>query len=193
MIPDELPQRKNSSEFLFIPAIPTLEAWLLADPDWAAAELHLPKSEILRSFEGGKTSIAIIEMKKRIKNQFEQHPEKFAKRILEDFDVSTAASLSPSFGKFLEEIKTRSTSSTIPNRPRALVSKIGNAVFASLVAELQPVTKIVYKTADGHKHTAGDIRNAILAGNELGIAYMESVLRLARDFLSFQAEDEDDE
>jgi len=193
MIPDELPQREESSDLVFIPAVPTLEAWLLSDPEWAAKELKLKKGEIMQSFKSGKTSLALIKMRERVRRQFERNPSQLERSISEDFNIGVAESTSPSFGKFVEVIKKYSKKSSVQSRPREIAIRLENAIFASLVAELQPVTKIVYKTADGSLHTAGDIRNAILEGNELGISYMESILRLARNFLAFEANDDDDQ
>ncbi|MDN4061115.1 hypothetical protein QPK31_23125 [Massilia sp. YIM B02769] len=193
MIPDELPHRTAASKFVYVPAIPTLEAWLLADPNWAASMLSCPTQDILRAFESGKTSAVAIMMRDWAKKEIRHRPLDFERRLVDHFNVGVAESLSPSFGHFVETVKIYSRAPTARGRQREMVARLPNAIFANLVAELQPVTKIVYKTADGHKHTAGDIKNAILFGDELGIAYMENILRLARDFLAFQAEDDDEQ
>lgn len=193
MISDDLPQRDAHPDLVLIPAIPTVEAWLLADPDWAARELGVSRDEIMQSYQSGKRSVVMVDMKNHLKSQLDRTPREFQTRLLDDFNTGTAEALSPSFGRFAEIIRSHGPAIHAAGRLREISYRLPNAIFASLVAELEPSTGIVYRTADGDKYTAGDIRNAILAGDELGISYMESILRIARDFLAFKAEEEDED
>lgn len=175
------------------PAIPTVEGWLLADVEWATSVLELNDGEALSAqWYGERSEVTNIAIR-RVKQALKTRRLSTLIRVSSEFNVNRAMTLSPSFAHFIEAVQhVNEISVPAYSRTRELASSMDRTIFASLVGELRPLDQVVYRSL-GKQYSAGELKSEIMAGTVVGISYMENVLRVARDLLSFEAEDDSDE
>jgi hypothetical protein len=106
--------------------------------------------------------------------------------FLENIDVDTATSRSPSLKVFLREIASVLNIDTrlIDN---GMANTIDRKIFANLIKEVLYSDTIIYKTMEGTQFTAKEILSSVEEGGEVGKQYTSDLLRIARDFLKRQA------
>jgi hypothetical protein len=180
----------EGSDLHFCPAIPTVDAWLLADTNFAVEHLGLDEAQSGEHLFYGSFGAAQRQVKNVVRAKARQ-PDQLYKMIHEHFDIKQSMLVAPSLAKFIETVSSvGAITGPVYSRHREIARKLDNRIFASLIAEVRPAHSVVYRTADGRTYTAGELRNLVLAGDAVGVAYMESILRVARDILMFEADDD---
>lgn len=161
-------------------AVPTIEAWIFADPDFAksaARSLH------------AKEMIDRAPLPEAI-----PYPKQFATNVFGSaskypvsghFDVNLAAARSPSLRTFVEGVAALVGVDLDFKLPVGKLSDTRDVV-STLLREL-PETKVVWKTMTGARISAGELAEAIADGTPLGNQYATELLRVARDLIARQA------
>ncbi|MBY5367822.1 DUF4276 family protein [Rhizobium leguminosarum] len=162
-------------------AVPMIEAWIFADPEFAKATARsLHAREII-------DRAPLPEMI--------PYPKQFALNVYGSsrfypreatIDVNLAAARSPSLRAFIEGIVSLVGVDFSFKVPTSKLSDTRD-VISTLLREL-PQTTIVWKTMAGEKITAGDLAVAIAEGSALGNQYATQLLRVARDLIARQSD-----
>ncbi|MBB4192209.1 hypothetical protein [Rhizobium aethiopicum] len=161
-------------------AVPTIEAWIFADPEFAKSAARSPHA---------KEMIDRAPLPETI-----PYPKQFAMNVFGsasrypnagNFDVNLAAARSPSLRAFVEGIGTLIGAEVDFKLPVGKLSDTRDVV-STLLREL-PETKVVWKTMTGARISAGELARAIAEGTPLGNQYATELLRVARDLIARQA------
>jgi len=177
---------KSLSDKVFF-AVPSIESWLFAD------------KEIAKHFL--RTDTAVLE---RIQFSDEiPFPKVFAKRVLrgrlvatglaimQRMNLGTAVSRSSSLRAFLSglaQLLGEERFGDIPDAEKLL----GRRLLSVLVRETNPSSRVIYKTMSGDRVTAETLANEITRGTPLARQYAADLLRVARELLAQDAEQEKD-
>lgn len=181
-------EEQISSHLFF--AVPALEAWLFADLETAKRyfkrnhsslnritfpeEIPFPKDFALRVI-GSRNSLPAVGLK-----------------ICSEMDLDIAISRSPSLRDFLAGIGNIIGDDKFAGVPEAK-NILGFRLLASLVRETNPSANVIYRTLAGERITAAQLSNEIVQGTPLARQYASDLLRVARDLLAREANDEGDE
>jgi hypothetical protein len=159
------------------PAVPSVESWLLTDP------------EVFR--------VMSVDMSEQVRETFETYlgngdfhffNSKFLnaltrKKIVAAYDPHRAAILSPSLRSFLKLVDAshgRSSAEFKFNLPAAIIS--------NLILEYYPPDQPIYRALDGSTLTGQEMAREVQAGTDLGLKYSSDILRVCRDLLARQAQ-----
>jgi hypothetical protein len=167
-------------------AIPSIEAWLLADP-FAALRNSLSTSADLIQRLGPPDEMAFP--REVLKHLFECDKwgrPRAAEKIIRDTDYRIAATRSPSLRAFLTGVGELIGEKKYEGIPDGYAA-FGPRVFASLIGEFSPQDKIVYRTLNGKQLTAAQLMREINEGSSLGQHYVSDLLRIARNILARDA------
>lgn len=163
-------------------AVPTIEAWMFADPE-------MPYS--LARSAAAKDTISRLPLPEEI-----PHPKQlavylfgnaFSSKIKYDipFNLSLAMARSPSLRIFTEGIGNILGIRVDHDFPTQRMSDTRNVV-ATLLREL-PSEQVAWVTMSGEPINAGTLASAISDGLPIGNQYATELLRVARDLISRQA------
>ncbi len=161
-------------------AVPTIEAWIFADPEFAKRAAR--SSHAKEMIDRAPLPEAIPYPKQFAMNVFgsaSRYP--FAGQ----FDVQLAAARSPSLRTFVEGVAALVGADLDFKLPVGKLSDTRDVV-STLLREL-PETKVVWKTMTGAQLSAGELAKAIAEGTPLGNQYATELLRVARDLIARQA------
>lgn len=161
-------------------AVPTIEAWIFADPDFAKSAARSARAQDLIDRAPLPETIP--------------YPKQFAMNVFGPtnsdsfgghFNVNVAAARSPSLRIFVEGLANLVGSDIDFKFP---ISKLSDTrdVVSTLLREL-PESKVVWKTLTGARINAGELATAIAEGSPLGNQYATELLRVARDLIARQA------
>lgn len=161
-------------------AVPTIEAWIFADPGFAKSAARNERASDMIDRAPLPETIP--------------YPKQFAMNVFgstrnypfgRNFDVDVAAARSPSLRAFVEGITKLVGSDLDYEFP---VSKLSDTrdVVSTLLREL-PESNVVWKTMTGTRLNAGELAKAIAEGTPLGNQYATELLRVARDLIARQA------
>jgi len=159
-------------------AVPTIEAWLFAD-DRLAEEQCAREDEALAILHR-------IPMPEEIPT-----PKELARTIfglpqhcqwLRRMNVQRASARAPSLRTFLVGIG-EMLGVPVPAASESVGRSLSRNVLSGLLAEVLPSDTVVWRTTDGDAYTAGDLRQHIEQGDEIGQQYASYLLRVSRDFL----------
>lgn len=177
--PDEL------SNCIFF-AIPSIEAWLFADPH--VVMRHAAVEHQAKVFRLGPPD-EIAFPRDLLKQFFEC--DKWGRpydalKIIRETDYKVASARSPSLRAFLTGVGKIIGNVEYEGIPGGYEA-FGPRVFASLVGEFKPLTKVVYRTMEGREVTAEQLMQEINEGTLLGRHYVSDLLRMARNMLARDA------
>lgn len=165
-------------------AVPTLEAWLVADSETVGRVLNEADEE--GSVEHALATENVQEWSgivRRLKDR------RKALHIIEQMDVEVASARSPSLRTFLKGIGEILEISTA-FLDQAYARSLGRDAISNLLAEVARGDAVVYRTANGDAVTAEVMINQIRDGTDLGRQYASDLLRISRDFLARKAQRE---
>jgi hypothetical protein len=159
------------------PAVPSVESWLLSDPEvFRVMSIDMPEQahETFEMYLGN--------------GDFHFFNSKFLtaltrKKIAAIYDPHRAAMLSPSlrsFLKLLDAVNGRSPAEFTFNLPAAIIS--------NLILEYYPPDQPIYRALDGSVLTGQEMATEVQAGTEIGRKYSSDILRVCRDLLARQAQ-----
>ena len=171
------PYAARLSGFWLAPAVPSVEAWILADSRVFETVSAAGRFNIGESFEAYIAD-----------NKFRFFNSKFlmslSRRSTESiYDSNRAAMLSPSlrsFIKTLDHVKDIS--------PPDFKFHLSRSLLSNLVLEYYPPELPVYRSLDGSIYTGRDMARQIEEGTEVGRKYSSDLLRVCRDLLARQAQ-----
>lgn len=165
-------------------AVPTLEAWLVADSETVGRVLnqedeegrleHALAVESLQEWSG---------IVRRLRDR------RTALHIIEQMDIEVASVRSPSMRTFMKGIGDILEINT-SFLDQAYARSLGRDTIANLLAEVARGDVVVYRTAEGDAVTAEAMINQINGGTDLGRQYASDLLRISRDFLARKAQRE---
>ncbi len=172
-------------------AVPYLESWLLADRSLLKR---------LRRPRGSKEDRMVLAALNRL--QFPEEiprPKEFLQEVFQGVDIervsitiakemsiSIAMAVAPSLRDFLYGVGNLIDDKKYRGFPEAFHG-LGPRLLSSLMKEVSPSSKIVFRTLDGHSYTASELAEAITKNSSVGIEYASELLRVARDFLAREA------
>ncbi|HEX8208585.1 MAG TPA: hypothetical protein VF584_00265 [Longimicrobium sp.] len=160
-------------------AVPSVEAWLLADPEAVGKALKLKHEDGLPDFVfGEKDEPHALRMRRNVR---------MALLVIEHMDVATASARSPSLRAFLKgigEIMGADTSYL----DRAQSRGFARETLSSLLAEVTSEDTVIYRTIDGSRITAREMMRHLDSGTDLGREFASDLLRISRDLLARQAQ-----
>ncbi|TCA97405.1 hypothetical protein E0H65_14130 [Rhizobium leguminosarum bv. viciae] len=161
-------------------AVPTIEAWIFADPEFAKSAARSPHAQEMIDRAPLPETIPYPK-------QFAMNVFGSAKRypVAGHFDVNLAAARSPSLRAFVEGLAALLGADVPFKLPVGKLSDTRDVV-STLLREL-PDTKIVWKTMTGARISAGELAKAIADGTPLGNQYATELLRVSRDLIARQA------
>jgi len=160
-------------------AVPEIEAWLFADDLKAAAMFNDTKR---RSFVARLPLPEMIVYPRLVaRNIFPRVERSESYRFLQDINIKRAAARSPSLRVFLSGVA-KALNSPIDIENNSLESSIGRDVISTLLREL-PAETVVWKTMDGHSHTAEQLARSVGEGANEGRQFSTELLRIARDLI----------
>lgn len=183
------PYLRDVSDRIFF-AVPSIESWLFADTEVAKLflkrtdihaldriqfpdEIPLPKHFAMQVF-GGKREL-----------------EATGLAIIQHMNLDTAISRSPSLRAFLSglgHLLGVERFESIPDSEKLL----GRRLLRVLVTETNPSSRVIYKTMSGERVTAARLADEITKGTPLARQYAADLLRVARELLAQDAEQEED-
>jgi hypothetical protein len=171
------PSAAKLSEFLLVPAVPSIVSWILADPNVFHQLATEPRLGLKQSFE-----------EYVVDGAFHYFNSKFvgalSRRVVEtSYDPNRAAMLSPSLRSFLKTID-----DVQGRNPNEFQFTIPGAILANMVLEYYPAELPIYRALDGSVYTGRDMAKEIEGGTALGRKYSSSLLRACRDLLARQAQ-----
>ena len=177
------------ADVVYCPAVPTTEAWLLADVDWAAQTFNMSVNDLLRGQRYGNPNYWTA-ASNEVKKMFWQQTEVF-QRAFSQYSVERAAAMSPSLRYFVDRIRQQADKQApLLDSSEVLSVRLDRNIIASLIAEVRPPNSALHKTL-GKTYTAAEMRNEVINGTKVGVGYIANVLRVARDILRFEAEGTD--
>lgn len=166
-------------------AVPTLEAWLFADME---AAIRHARSDIDQDFLRSLPLPEEIPLPKQLATKVFGRADKAAE-VFDDFDITVAASRSPSLRLFLEGMR-EFLNVQAPPTTNAYGNSIDREIFSNLLSEVSAPDTIIFRTLDGTNITAAEMLRSIREGSELGRQYASDLLRVARDLLARKAQRE---
>jgi hypothetical protein len=160
-------------------AVPTIEAWLFADPQVAK---RYASSTLARQTAERLPLPELIPYPKYVARQiFRGRASVYPAGIASEIDLTVAAGRSPSFAAFLggifDELGIKSEI-----RAESLSASVSRDAISSIVREL-PASSLVWKTVDGKALNASDLAIEISEGTAVGMQYSTELLRVARDLI----------
>ncbi|MGO8003376.1 MULTISPECIES: hypothetical protein [Rhizobium] len=161
-------------------AVPTVEAWIFADPEFAKSAARSAHAKEM--IDRAPLPETIPYPKQFAMNVFGS-TSKFP--VVGNFDVHLAAARSPSLRAFVEGIAKLVGADLDFKLPVGKLSDTRDVV-STLLREL-PEAKVVWKTMTGARFSAGELARAIAEGTPLGNQYATELLRVARDLVARQA------
>lgn len=183
------PDLKDHSDRIFF-AVPSIDSWLFADTDVAKRflkrtdtaaldriqfpdEIPLPKHFAMEVFGGirGLREAGLA--------------------IMQHMNLETAVSRSPSLRGFLRGIAQLLGIERFGEIPDA-EKLLGRRLLGVLVKETNPSSRVIYRTMSGERVTAETLANEITQGTPLARQYAADLLRVARELLAQDAEQEKD-
>jgi hypothetical protein len=157
-------------------AVPEIEAWLFADD--RLARKHATSDDARRILEHIPLPEAIPRPRELARQLFGP-PKNWG--FLRDIDLEYAAARSPSLRSFLVGL-----GRLLQLEREPIVESVGRTidrdVIASLISEILPSDTVVWRTTSG-EYTAGELRQHIESGTEIGRRYAMDLLRISRDYL----------
>jgi hypothetical protein len=168
----------NDVEVLF--AIPEIESWIFADEALLRKQLNGHASKTLDRLPLPEE---IPHPKQLVGNILRTLKDR---NFLKDMDVQTAAARTPSLRDFLLKIGEYLDVDTTHLKGSVSVS-MSRKVIAGLLKEVSASDKIMYKALDGNQYTAKEVWEQVEEGTEFGKQYALELLRVARDYIQWQA------
>lgn len=160
-------------------AVPTVEAWLLADPEAVGKALKLKHEDGLPDFLfGDQDEPHTLRMRRNIR---------MALLVIENMDVAAASARSPSLRAFLKGIGELLGADTA-FLDRAQSRGLARETLSNLLAEVTSEDTVIYRTMDGSRITAREMMRHVDSGTDLGREFASDLLRISRDFLARQAQ-----
>lgn len=159
-------------------AVPTLEAWLLADT------MAVPE---LSSIVGNPALLAdeIPKPKAVARQVFGDTYRRYPRPALPDgYDVRRAMARSPSLRVFVDGMRTFADSGEVHEPLPTTADRV--AVIAAL-KEVADGSSVMWRTMSS-EYTAEQLIDSMNAGEEAGTQYAQDLLRIARDLLRRSAE-----
>ena len=177
-------QELGNPPFPVFCAVPTLEAWIVADSE--AVGRALSEDDL-----GGMVEYALAaeDLQEWSGVVHRIRERRTALHIIEQMDVEVASARSPSLRTFLKGIGELLEVST-SFLDQAYARSLGRDVISNLLAEVARGDAVVYRTADGDAITAEVMIHQINDGTDLGRQYASDLLRISRDFLARKAQRE---
>jgi hypothetical protein len=169
-------------------AVPTMESWLFADLQ--AAKRHAVKNSGL--------SLDLIQFPDEFPMAKELAARVFGgatavrskgRQVIEDMDMSIAVSRSPSLRDFILGLSSIIGLNVAPELVDA-DRLLGRRLLGSLINETNPSSRVLYKTMSGQRVTASELAAEIAKGTPIGRQYAADLLRIARELLAQEAQDE---
>ena len=167
------------------PAIPQIEAWLLAD------ELALLKA----APESASKIVSKLPSPETI-----PYPKMVCHYLLRDnsqlqslfacIDLKRAAVRCPSLANFLVSVELCAGKTITFDLPKIASHQIDRDIIRSLISEIYPSSMSIFKASSGDTISAEQMMHEIASGSALGGEYATTMLRVARDFLARQAKRE---
>lgn len=180
-VPDSVEHARTRLGMPSVPvfsAVPTVEAWLLADPEAVGKALKLKHEDGLPDFLfGDQDEPQTLRMRRNVR---------MALLVIEHMDVAVASARSPSLRAFLEgtgELLGADTSFLDRAQSRGLARE----TLSNLLAEVTSEDTVIYRTMDGSRITAREMMRHVDSGTDLGREFASDLLRISRDFLARQA------
>lgn len=168
----------NASVFC---AVPTIESWLLADPELVL--MHAHKSTSSRSIERIISPDALEDPKRSARQIFGL--DKSARPyFFRNVNLNTAMARSASLSAFVEGM-VAALGGAGDIATTSIGSQINRTVFSNLLREL-PANTVGWRTMNG-EYSANELADRILHGDPIGFQYLTELLRLARDILAARA------
>lgn len=184
---DAIEPNKESLDYIFCPAIPSIEAWLFADSA-AFFEVLGVKAE---AFQGRLPLPEQLPYPKFLKSTMLRDVDDYH-RLLQTIDVRKASARSPSLKFFLQSARRLSGLAPMDvSAPDFKNGQMAREVLRNLISEVYPSSKPLFRSASGAVVTAEQMMQEITDGTDLGREYASDILRVSRDLLSRQAQKHD--
>jgi hypothetical protein len=160
-------------------AVPTVEAWLLADPEAVGKALKLKHEDGLPDFLFGEQDEPhTLRTRRNVR---------MALLVIEHMDVAVASARSPSLRAFLKGIGELLGADT-SYLDRAQSRGLARETLSSLLAEVTSEDTVIYRSMDGSRITSREMMRHVDSGTDLGREFASDLLRISRDFLARQAQ-----
>lgn len=170
------PDHSMYGEWLLVPAVPNVEAWVLSDPVTYSNYHTNDSTGQHKSFEAYIADVGLHFFNQKQKIRLS------TKRISQEYSVFRAAMLSPSLRWFI-----KATDPSPATAGSNIAFDLNKALLSNLVQEYYPLSHVLYKALDGSTYTGLQMAEEIRVGSEIGRKYTSDLLRVCRDLLARQA------